>query len=411
MQNRHLDKYRALWESFPEDADTAFAKHPVYEEPVRKTSKSKVGMMLQGLSMLTPGPTGFEQMAKMLQATMQLAGPQQAEWLHSFINAGPFGLILQFGRRMRKEKFTYADVYQGGRNFVTVMVLNYLLNGKVEATESMYAYSGLYVVTDNFLDDPSVPASEKKQMCEELEFILRGDRASAAEKKTRMWDPICKLIDCIEGEWPREQHPLVYEALLFIHHTQIESLRLHDRPDIDVLALCFEKGGASVVSDGYLVAPEKITFKIEEWLYGFGLYAQLVDDLEDLDEDIGNKHKTLFTCWAKEHRNVDPVVNKLMGLGDWVANNAPFEEMHFTQTMKDLFVWGIPYMTAISARRARGYCSKDLNRRLSAICPITPCHAARLQTRFLKYHARIASRVDGFVFDDRLPAAFLALQW
>ncbi|HAJ95650.1 MAG TPA: hypothetical protein DCP02_05380, partial [Actinobacteria bacterium] len=72
------------------------------------------------------------------------------------------------------------------------------------------------------------------------------------------------------------------------HQGQTKSIRLlgtsSSLPEKDVLGICIEKGGASVLADGYLVSGS-ITESQERFLFGFGAYLQLVDDIQDVNED------------------------------------------------------------------------------------------------------------------------------
>jgi hypothetical protein len=48
---------------------------------------------------------------------------------------------------------------------------------------------------------------------------------------------------------------------------------------IDVVGISFEKGGTSVLADGYLVAGS-LTAAQPDWIFGFGVLTQLLDDLD-----------------------------------------------------------------------------------------------------------------------------------
>ena len=69
---------------------------------------------------------------------------------------------------------------------------------------------------------------------------------------------ISQLVGMIESQWDRARYPQVYESLLAIHAAQARSLGLvapgASPYELDVLGISFEKGGTSVLADGYLVA-------------------------------------------------------------------------------------------------------------------------------------------------------------
>jgi len=94
------------------------------------------------------------------------------------------------------------------------------------------------------------------------------------------------------------RYPQVFERLLAIHRAQgksLQQLRRNPTPQqIDVLGISFEKGGASVLADGYLVAGS-LTAAQRECIFGFGVLTQLMDDLEDLPHNLANRFLTIFS--------------------------------------------------------------------------------------------------------------------
>jgi len=101
--------------------------------------------------------------------------------------------------------------------------------------------------------------------------------------------------------------------MLAILNAQIKSLlqqREANPPDpAGILAISLEKGGTSVLADGYLVAgnlePEE-----QDFCFGFGTFLQLADDLQDVQEDLGHGHRTVFSCAAGKSP-LDPLVYRL----------------------------------------------------------------------------------------------------
>ncbi|RPI97560.1 MAG: hypothetical protein EHM31_13325, partial [Candidatus Aminicenantes bacterium] len=90
----------------------------------------------------------------------------------------------------------------------------------------------------------------------------------------------------------------MYRSLLTIYNAQVKSL-LQQRPEAapspeDILAISLEKGGTSVLADGYLVAGS-LEPADEDFCFGFGTFLQLADDLQDIAEDSRCGHRTLFS--------------------------------------------------------------------------------------------------------------------
>jgi len=201
------------------------------------------------------------------------------------------------------------DIYQAARNVWAMNGLQYLLGLKVELTPSIFAYSLLYPYSDNYLDDPAIPIEVKCKFNERFGRRINGEKVKPAnEHEQRVFD----LIGEIEGQWERRRFPLVYESLIAIHIAQIKSLSLlHHNGSaqcVDVTGISLEKGGASVLADGYLIAG-KLTEEQEEFMFGYGAYLQLVDDLQDVRED---KSAGLLTVFTRNNGTMplDAVANK-----------------------------------------------------------------------------------------------------
>jgi len=188
-----------------------------------------------------------------------------------------------------------ASAYQALRNVWIMNSLQFDLGLPVEHTDAVFAYSMVYPYLDNLLDDARTAVAGKLSFVARLRGWLEGS-APAAESPEE--EKIVSLVRLIEGRFPRPGFPGVYAALLAIYNAQVKSL-LQQRPDAaapadEILAISLEKGGTSVLADGYLVAgtlrPED-----EDFCFGFGTFLQLADDLQDIAEDSRRGHRTLFS--------------------------------------------------------------------------------------------------------------------
>ena len=123
-------------------------------------------------------------------------------------------------------------------------------------------------------------------------------------------------MEQIESQYAREPYPQVYESLLGIQAAQENSLRLL-RPSTawdDVLSLSFEKGGTSVLADGYLAA-ETLTDAQTRFAYDWGVFLQLADDFgKDVQEDLQHGVRTVFSLSAGREP-LDALTNRLMQFG------------------------------------------------------------------------------------------------
>jgi len=210
-----------------------------------------------------------------------------------------------------------ADIYQAGRNAVTANFLQRLLGLPVQSTPAVFAYSMLYPYSDNILDDPALPGAAKHAFNGRFRRRLSGEPVgpgSPAEEK--VW----ALIAMIESQYARAAFPQVYASLLAIHAAQHKSMRLL-RPgaspyEADVLGISFEKGGTSVLADGYLVAGT-LAGPQAEFLFGLGALLQLGDDLEDMAAD---RQAGLMTVFAQT-------------AGRWPLDRLTTRALHFGRRM------------------------------------------------------------------------------
>ena len=187
------------------------------------------------------------------------------------------------------------SAYQALRNVWIMNSLQFDLGLAVEPTEPVFAYSMVYPYLDNVLDDDRASEADKLALIAKLRDWLEGsDRpaGSPAEEKLRA------LVGLMERRLPRPAFPGAYRALLTIYNAQVKSL-LQQRPGTaappdEILSISLEKGGTSVLADGYLVAGA-LGPADEEFCFGFGTFLQLADDLQDIAEDTRRGHRTLFS--------------------------------------------------------------------------------------------------------------------
>jgi hypothetical protein len=134
-------------------------------------------------------------------------------------------LVAKFARKAHdfNPHLSDQDIYQAGRNVMTMNFIQMLWGVPVEITPSVFAYSMLYPYTDNYLDDPGIPHSTKAAFTHRFHLRLQGE---AVHANNAYEDAIFALVAMVEGEWERSSHPLVYESLLVIHAAQVRSLQL-----------------------------------------------------------------------------------------------------------------------------------------------------------------------------------------
>lgn len=202
------------------------------------------------------------------------------------------------------------DIFQAIRNVWIMNSVQILYDMEVELTSSIFAYSMLYPYSDNYLDDANISIEEKINFNERFKKWLLGEEIKPLNN---MEQHICTLVKSIEKEFPRDIYPKVFESLLAIHQAQEQSLIQQREKTLpfekDIIGITFEKGGTSVLADGYLVRGV-LNIDEAEFMFGYGVFLQIIDDLQDIDEDCGNKHMTMFSQIGDRYY-LDRLINKL----------------------------------------------------------------------------------------------------
>jgi hypothetical protein len=259
---------------------------------------------------------------------------RQLEFIES---SGMIAASREFGRMARRFApcISAEDIYQAGRNVMTATFIQLLLGYPVEVTPSIFGYSMLYPYTDNYLDDPAISYQTKKAFNTRFERCLKGEKITPENAYEQ---EICKLVGMIESQWDRDQFPEVYTSLLAIHRAQVRSLSLvapgASPYQKDVLGISFEKGGTSVLADGYLVAG-KLTPEQKKYLFGYGAFTQLMDDLEDIDSDRQEGRLTVFTQAAGNWK-LDGVTSQFIHFGRELFANGDTFVSENSSSLQDL---------------------------------------------------------------------------
>lgn len=189
-----------------------------------------------------------------------------------------------------------AAIFQALRNVWIILMLGLLMRGTFYYHDAVFSYSMLYPYTDNFLDDPTVSDEEKREFNKRLRRRLKGH---AYEQPKEQEEKIDCLIGKIESVFHREEYPLVYESLLCIQKGQEDSLKQGAWRE-DLLYISVQKGGSSVLADGYLL-DGKLHEEEQRFCMEYGFSLQLADDLQDMKEDREHDHYTLFRYEPCEH--------------------------------------------------------------------------------------------------------------
>jgi len=221
------------------------------------------------------------------------------------------GRELARAARLFDPKMSAEDVFQASRNAWTANGLQILLGLEAHLTPAIFGYSMLYPVTDNYLDQPAVSPADKRAFNRRFGARLAGDfLAPSGRHEEQAW----ALVGLIESQYSRTESPAVFASLLAIHRAQERSLQLHRKDGAgDVLEISFEKGGASVVADAWLVAGA-LDAAAEEFAFAWGVALQLGDDLQDVAADARDGIRTVF-AEAAGREPLDAVTNRAFAFG------------------------------------------------------------------------------------------------
>jgi len=275
------------------------------------------------------------------------------------------------------------NVYQALRNAWIMNSLQMYLHGDVMYQDSLFAYSMIYPYMDNYLDDVSLSLDDKLVLVGKLKDGLEGLGFHPGNENE---ERLSQLIRMIESEYGRDEFPGVYRSLLAIFNAQLRSLtqqKGHTLPfEGDILDLSFEKGGTSVLADGYLVSGS-----LEEpqasFCFGFGTFLQLADDIQDLVADRKNDHATIFSLPAGKY-NLDDLASKLLNFTAETAHAKLDEKDPGARSLKELILKNCTLLILEAIGKNRVFYSREYWQRMEGFFPIRFSALERLRKKLRK---------------------------
>jgi hypothetical protein len=247
----------------------------------------------------------------------------------------------------------------------------------------------LYPLTDNLLDDPHTTSEAKRSFNERFGCRLAG---GAVEPRVPQEVVPFGLVERIEEEHPRALRPKVHESLLAIQAAQVRSLaqQVEGRlTDEEILEMTCEKGGCSLVADLFLVAGEPTLDEVR-FAYGYGIFLQLIDDLQDVEVDRRAGHQTLMSR-AACRGSLDGVVMRLLGFMDAVLDEpGPFADPDLAD-VRDLIRRNCRALVVSRLAEEPWYFSRRFRRAIASQWPLS-LRALRRLNRRAQRRARDAQR-------------------
>lgn len=258
-------------------------------------------------------------------------------------------------------------IYQAMRNLWIMNSLQDYLNVKMTCSNSMFAYSMLYPYTDNVMDDVLKPVEEKLELHGKLKKWLEGDECypdSESEQK------IFAMVKLIEGEFPRDKYPLVFPSVLTIFNAQLKSLDQQKKGALpyvnNILDISFEKGGTSVLADGFLLtgAMEK---KQVDFCFCYGAFLQFADDIQDVLVDKENYQMTIFSQLANNYP-LDQLANKLLNFITLVSDLQLSDPIY--ESLRKTIISNCYFLIIRAIGKNKGLYSKNYVREIESHFPV-----------------------------------------
>lgn len=402
----HLKEFTALWEQSSQEFSAVneeisdneriqreeglikFSKSMRNDVDFRKLSKEMREQFIRQFQ---------ENMASFFQNSLNFS-PNETAIIEK---SGLLGITKEFMLMARRfdPEVAMDDVFQASRNLWIINSLQIMMNAPVKLTPSIFAYSMLYPYSDNYLDDPEITTEEKLAFSQRFRQRLLGDTVIPANGVEKI---IFELVSMIEDDWDRSKFPGVYESLLGIHDAQTKSITLVNRqlqiPEEDLLSICLEKGGTSVVADGYLINGT-LSYEQEKFCFGFGAFLQFVDDIQDVTEDSEGALTTLFT-YAANHNYLEEYVNRTIDFGRAVMGDLSCFCSAVLDDMSSLMIKSNAFLLNEAIALNSEYFTKGYRQLFEKSSPFSYEFIKKRRSNLESNRISLMKKIGSFVFDD-----------
>jgi hypothetical protein len=164
------------------------------------------------------------------------------------------------------------------------------------------------------------------------------------------------------------------------------------------LKICLAKGGASVLADGYLVAGN-LSADQKYFLYGYGAYLQLLDDIQDLEEDYQAGLMTYFSNTAFQ-APLDEKLNKTYWFGEEVMKSlAQFDGRHI-DLFKSLMRRSMDLFIAEAIAQNPGTFSPDYVSVFESYSPFHFSYIRKRKEQFVPYNGFLLTAIQKIAFTE-----------
>ena len=159
-----------------------------------------------------------------------------------------------------------------------------------------------------------------------------------------------------------------------------------------MLGISIEKGGTAVLADGYLVAGT-LTAPQREFMFGYGVFTQLMDDQEDVRRDLSAGLNTVFSMTAR-HWPLDEVTNRTFHFSANVLNCMDSFEGLDVITVKELFSRGIGFILIEAAGRNSQHYSRRYLLELEKYLPFRFHNLNKQRRRLARYKVTMGKLME-----------------
>jgi hypothetical protein len=299
----------------------------------------------------------------------------------------------------------FPSIFQASRNVWTAIFLQMLLGMQQQLTPAIFGYSLIYPYSDNYIDDPTIPEADKFAFSERFKRYLTGESLvvdNPIEQK------IFDLVDIIESQHKRADNPQVFASLAAIHQAQCRSIdllgTLKEPGASQVLETVFEKGGTSVMADGYLLTGD-LTASQQMATFSFGVLTQLVDDLEDVTQDLRDGLMTVFSQTAL-NTPLDAATNRTLQFAGRVLSGLTGQDigtLGYTPSKADktalngLLQRGVQLLILNSIARARRFYTPTYLRTIEPYLPFSFRYLDELQKKLNHRRVSLVNLVEHYI--------------
>lgn len=321
--------------------------------------------------------------------------------LHEDMKNQFFEITKKFVKTSRAfdESISLEDIGQALRNVWIVNIFQKIVGEDIKFTDSIFGYSMLYPYTDNYLDNTQISFDDKNNFNHRFTKKLKGETILPINKHE---EQVHKLLQYIENDFDRIEFPNVYDKLLLIHQGQINSISKQSFISIpyekDILGVSIEKGGASVLADGYLIRGS-LSKEEEVFAYGYGFFLQLCDDLQDVKTDIENKHMTIMSQLAPNY-NLDLIANKLINLTINVVDSAKCFNCYRESELRNLIKDNCINMILLAIANSKEFFSKEYIKDIEDFLPFTLKYTANIKKKLSKKFNRLKYSYNSISIDE-----------